>query len=129
MLSTSTIGISESNFDDRKVGFTDTARENPAFRFTVKSIYLAQFEDWGILLCSRNLGIDSLDQGSVDETEGSACITNSGITSTLNDLTSDNSTHGIDFPESTGIDNGRIKRCRAAKLRAIDVTCRLTLIQ
>ncbi len=57
----------------------------------------------------------------VDEAESSAGITDSGVAFTFDNLISDNSTHGIDFPESTVVNDGEIEWFCGSNLFVIDM--------
>lgn len=74
------------------------------------------------LLRTGNLGVDFFAKSTVDKTKGSAGITDGSVALTFDDFTPDDCTHGIDFPKSTGINDGKVDRFRRSSFLSIDMT-------
>ena len=73
------------------------------------------------VLCTGNLGVDIFAKSSVDETKGSAGITDGSVACTCDDFTPDNCTHGIDLPKSTGVNDGKVDGFRRSSFLGIDM--------
>jgi hypothetical protein len=74
------------------------------------------------LLCALDLPINGFAQITVDKAESGASITDRCIASSSDDLACHNCTRGIDFPESTVVDDWDVERRCSVKLLMVNVS-------